>query len=71
MRMSVEQQEPGYENSHCHYCGIELTTPDSTCVVAVFPLTADSSPYTVKVCEPCSDHHWELQMQAEAGKTSG
>ena len=69
--MSVEQQQPCHENNHCHYCGIALKTPDSTHVVAVFPLTAAAAPYTVKVCEPCSDHHWELQMQVEAGKTSG
>lgn len=67
MRMSVKQQEIEQNSSRCHYCGSELTGPGSTYVVAVFPQEIDKSPYTIKVCESCSDRHWELQMKAEFG----
>lgn len=63
--MSVKQQYIEQSGGRCHYCGGELTDPDSMYVVAVFPQQRGALPYTIKVCESCSDHHWELQLKAE------
>ena len=65
--MSVKQQTTDHSADCCHYCGAELSEKDADCVVAIFPQNTPASPYTVKICENCLEHHWELQSVTEFG----
>lgn len=63
--MGEHVQDTGTGINRCRYCGDPLPEDDSAFVVAVFPQQEGALPYTIKVCDACSHHHWELQLRRE------